>query len=117
MRLLFTAWCGPLLLAGCARTVAKGPASAPGSSDLAEIVTTRPADYPGTSEFVEAMRDYGNPRDVPAPFQYLVNWHAGTGPVVLLFTAGARRACALTPLEAGRVLVRQYYTCRWSAAR
>ena len=67
MRLPFTAWCGPLLLAACARTVA-----------------TRPASAPGTSEFVEAMRDYGNPRDVPAPFQYLVNWHAGTGPVVLL---------------------------------
>jgi hypothetical protein len=66
---------------------------------------------------VEAIQDYEVPRNVPAPFQHLVEWHAGTGPVVLLLTQGGQRACAITPVEAARVTINRRYDCRWSAAR
>ncbi|MBI2071827.1 MAG: hypothetical protein HYT81_02115 [Gemmatimonadetes bacterium] len=113
---LLAACCGPVLLAACA-WLATRPANGPGSSDLAEAVATAPADVPVSSGFVEAIRDYAKPRDVPAAFQHLVDWHAGLDPVVLLFTAGGRRACAIPAREATRVVPRQPYRCRWSAAR
>lgn len=95
------------LLAACAAPLLVACAHGLGAPPTAPL---------GHSEFVEAIRDY-KPRDVPAAFQHLVDWHAGTEPVVLVFTAGGRRACAITPHEATRVVLRRPFRCRWSAAR
>lgn len=100
IRTLLGICCGPLLLAACVRPVATPPVSASAPSAL-----------------VEAIWDYADPHDVPAPFQHLVEWHSGTGPVVLLITAGGRRACAISAQEATGVLIHKPYRCRWSAAR
>lgn len=105
----FAACCHALLLAACAH-------SADQLYQFTPSTAVRPSDAPGTYEYVEAIRDYGKPRDVPARFQHLVDWHAGMGPVVLLFTAGGRRVCAIPPAEAWRVVVHKPYRCRWSAA-
>jgi hypothetical protein len=75
-----------------------------------------PSAAPRSSEFVEAIRDYAKPRDVPAAFQHLVDWHAGSGHVVLLIGVGGRRACAVSPEEATRVIAGQRYRCSWRGA-
>lgn len=110
IRKLFVACCGLLLSAACAH-------SADETYEFTPSTAVRPSDAPGTYEYVEAIRDYSKPRDVPAAFQHLVEWHAGTGPVVLLFTAAGRRACAVQPTEAWKVVIHKPYRCRWTAAR
>ena len=70
----------------------------------------------GTFHLVEAIVDY-RPHDVPAAFQHLVDWHAGTASVVLLYGVGGRRACAITPVQAAYVIVGKPFRCHWSAAR
>ncbi len=82
-----------------------GPAPGPGAL------------MPGTVEIVEGMRDYRSPRDVPQRFTHLVTWQADAEPVVLLFAASGRRACAITQREAHRVLVGGLYRCPWRVAR
>lgn len=100
IRKMLAVCCGPLLLAACAR-----------------VVATPAADASDPSDFVDAVRDYAKPQDIPASFQHLVDWHVGIQPVVLLLAAGGRRACAVTPMEASRVIIGQPYRCRWSGAR
>lgn len=83
----------------------------------AGVFTTDQVDAPDTTEFVERIRDYAHPRHVPARFQHLVRWHTETGHVVLLMGVGGRRACAVTPSEATKVIANKPYRCRWRAAR
>lgn len=109
---LLAACCGALLLAACAHgVVTQRP------TDVADSSPLRGAHGPGTYAFVEAIRDYARPHDVPVPFHHLVDWHGGTDPVVLLLSAGGDLACAITPLEAMQVVLRHPYRCRWRPAR
>jgi hypothetical protein len=109
---LHAACSGGLLLAACAPGVVTQR-----HTHVAESPLLRTADGPATSAFVEAIWDYRTPRDVPAAFRHVVDWHGGTGPVVLLLSAGGQLACAITPVEAVQVIVGRPYRCRWRAAR
>lgn len=109
---MLAACCGALLLAACAGgIVTQRP------PDLADSFPLRGALGPATSEPVGEIWDYQRPRDVPRAFQHLVDWHGGTDPVVLLFSARGRRACAITPREAVQVILGRLYRCRWRPAR
>ena len=109
---LLAASCAAPLLAACANGVATQR-----PTDITESRPLRTAGGPGTYAFVEAIWDYLTPRDVPAAFRHVVDWHGGTDRVVLLLSAGGQLACAITPVEAVQVRVGRPYRCRWRAAR
>jgi hypothetical protein len=114
---LLAASCAAPLLAACAHGVATHAADIARPTDVAESPPLRTADGPGTYAFVEAIWDYRTPRDVPAAFRHVVDWHGGTDRVVLLLSAGGQLACAITPVEAVEVSVGRPYRCRWRSAR
>ncbi len=78
-------------------------------------MTSLKATAPGTFAVVVGLRDYANAHAVPAPWQHLVEWHAGTEPVVLILSASGR-GCAVTPWQAARVVIGQRYSCVWKAS-
>lgn len=70
----------------------------------------------GTPDIVRSYGDFISPRAVPGQWQHLVDWHAGTDPVVLLFSASGR-ACAITQWQAYDVTIGHPFRCAWRVAR
>lgn len=102
LRNVLVAVCSPTLLVACTHGVA---------------TPAQPPKHLQTSHFVEAIVDFEKQHDVPPAFQHLVDWHAGQGSVVLLLAQNGHLACAVTPVEAAKVLIHHPYRCRWSSPR
>lgn len=103
IRKLFAICFGVSLLGACGRAPAPEPEA--------------PRAGPTSSSIVEEVRNYANPRNIPARFRHLIDWHAGTDAVVLLLAEGGRRGCVIDPDDASDVIIGQSYRCRWSSAR